>query len=81
MVVSLFGTVKLQTSKQGNQYAQTPFSILEANVFLFPTRPLLPYLILAMHASHALRQADHGLELSHSDAPGRLGGAGAVSLA
>lgn len=34
----------------------------------------------AVHAGHGLRQADHGLELAHGDAPGRAVGPG-VALA
>lgn len=33
-----------------------------------------------MHAGHALRQADHALQLAHGDPPGRFGDAGAIPL-
>lgn len=39
------------------------------------------HLVAAVHARHALRQADHALQLSHRYPPGRLGHAsGAVTL-
>lgn len=39
------------------------------------------HLVAAVHAGHALRQADHALQLPHRYPPGRLGHAsGAVAL-
>lgn len=41
----------------------------------------IAHLVTAVHARHALRQADHALQLSHRYPPGRLGHAsGAVAL-